>query len=249
MVGIKRNPFKGTTQTSRAFQLCALDTTGPHKTASLGASHYGWIFIEAHTRFSLVNFTKGKTAEEATLVLQQLDTDILRPCADPEQVISLRTDPGGEYTNDIFQHELLKCRIRKQASAAGGPAPYLSRVLKSQRFGRKLCCSNVGICSSSSGNPIKAVEGPKWSRRGRGRQASRQYPSEDLSAPHPKIQYGSEVAGHGDRMAALGRDATLQAAVVPSSPPSPRRQAKTAGQKMVSLPTLLARSPCSPRPK
>jgi hypothetical protein len=121
MVGIKRSPFKDMTKTIRAFELVSIDTTGPHPTPSIGGSHYGWFFVETFTRFTLVNFTKGKTSEEATLILKRFDTDLIRPYADPEDIISLRSDPGGEYRSGVFEEELLRCRIKLQSTAAGCP--------------------------------------------------------------------------------------------------------------------------------
>jgi len=114
-----RKPFKGScdVQTTAKLQLVHSDVCGPMSVSSVGGARYFVSFTDDFTRYSRVYFMKQKS--EVFEKFKQYEAEVTNTTG--QNIKTLRTDNGGEYTSAEFEAYLRKRGIRHELSCPHTP--------------------------------------------------------------------------------------------------------------------------------
>ena len=128
---LSKKPFKPSgIHTTRKLQLIHSDVCGPMKTESVGGKKYFVTFTDDYTRCTSSAFLKNKS--EVLAQFKQFEAKATSQSGN--QIGTLRTDNGGEYTSKEFEEYLVEKGIHHETSIPytpeqNGVAERLNRTL------------------------------------------------------------------------------------------------------------------------
>ena len=116
---IHKKPFKpiGEIRTERKLQLVHSDVCGPMQNMSNGGNRYFVTFTDDYTRHCTVYFLRDKS--EVFEKFKEFESLMTRESG--LEIGTLRTDNGGEYLSNVFQHYLKSKGIRHETTVAYSP--------------------------------------------------------------------------------------------------------------------------------
>jgi len=86
--------------TERPLELLRMDLFGPSRTMSLGGNYYALVIVDDFSRFTWTLFLAAK--KETFYAFKKL-TNVLEN-EKGSKIVSLRSDHGGEFQNEKFEH-------------------------------------------------------------------------------------------------------------------------------------------------
>jgi transposase InsO family protein len=91
---------KNVVSTTKPLELLHIDLFGPSRTKSIGGNYYGLVIVDDYSRFTWTLFLKTK--DEAFSAFVKLANRIQNEKG--IKIVSIRSDHGGEFQNDKFEH-------------------------------------------------------------------------------------------------------------------------------------------------
>ena len=109
--------LKNYVSTTKPLELLHMDLFGPSRTMSIGGNYYALVIVDDYSRFTWTLFLKNKSDafhafKKLAKVLQNENS-----CS----ISALRSDHGGEFENEKFNHFCEKYGIKHNFSAPGTP--------------------------------------------------------------------------------------------------------------------------------
>ena len=111
------HPLLKKIKSKEKLQLVYTDICGPMQTQSFGGSRYFITFTDDFSRYCKTYFLKQKN--EALEKFKEFKQSIENESG--LKIKALRSDRGGEYMSEEFQHYLKECGIKSEATAAYSP--------------------------------------------------------------------------------------------------------------------------------
>ena len=108
---------KNIVSTTRPLELLHMDLFGPSRIKSLGGNYYGFVIVDDYSRFCWTIFLANKSdtfpafEKFAKISQNKLNT----------RIITIRSDHGGEFENDLFDKFCEKYGINHNFSAPRTP--------------------------------------------------------------------------------------------------------------------------------
>ena len=108
---------KNLVSTSKPLEFLHIDLFGPTRTISLGGKKYGLVIVDDYSRFSWILFLahKDETFSAFTKLFKRVSNE------QNSTIISIRSDHGSEFDNNLFENFYNEYRINHNLLAFGTP--------------------------------------------------------------------------------------------------------------------------------
>ena len=133
---------KNVISTNRPLELIHIDLFGPSRVASLNGSRYAFVLVDDYSRFTWVIFLKHKNDafNEFSIFCKRIQNQ------KSTSIISIRSDHGGEFENELFanycdQHGISHTFSFPRAAPQNGVVERKNRTLQE--------CARTMLCDSN----------------------------------------------------------------------------------------------------